>query len=77
KPTELEDIIAMIALYRPGPMELIPEYIARKQGKKSIEYLHEKLEPILKDTQGICIYQNSLCALPGTLRAFLSRKPMY
>ena len=70
KPTELEDIIAMIALYRPGPMELIPEYIARKQGKKSIEYLHEKLKPILKDTQGICIYQEQLMRIARDLAGF-------
>ncbi|MDO8633603.1 MAG: DNA polymerase III subunit alpha, partial [Candidatus Wildermuthbacteria bacterium] len=60
KPTELEDIIAMIALYRPGPIELIPEYIARKHGKKRVTYIHPKLKPILESTQGICIYQEQL-----------------
>ena len=70
KPTEIEDIIAMVALYRPGPMELIPEYIARKQGKKTIEYLHEKLKPILKDTQGICIYQEQLMRIARDLAGF-------
>ncbi len=60
KPTELEDIIVMISLYRPGPMELIPDYILRKHGKKEITYLHPKLEPILKNTYGIMIYQEQL-----------------
>ncbi len=70
KPTEFEDIIAMIALYRPGPMELIPEYIARKQKKKAVEYLHPKLEPILKNTQGICIYQEQLMKMAQELAGF-------
>ena len=70
KPTEFEDIIAMTALYRPGPMELIPEYIARKHGKKRIQYLHPKLEPILKNTQGICIYQEQLMRIAQDLAGF-------
>lgn len=60
KPTELEDIIAMVSLYRPGPMELIPDYVARKHGLKKVTYLHPKLEPILKNTYGIMIYQEQL-----------------
>ena len=48
KPTEFEDIIAMNALYRPGPMELIPSYIKRKHKIEEVKYLHPKLEPILK-----------------------------
>ena len=60
RPTEIEDLIAMVALYRPGPMELIPEYIARKHGKKTITYLHPKLEPVLNKTYGIMIYQEQL-----------------
>ncbi|MBI4123225.1 MAG: DNA polymerase III subunit alpha [Parcubacteria group bacterium] len=70
KPTEIEDIIAMVALYRPGPMELIPEYIARKHGKKPIEYLHEKLKPILENTQGICIYQEQLMRIARDIAGF-------
>ncbi|MEK7542481.1 MAG: DNA polymerase III subunit alpha [Patescibacteria group bacterium] len=69
-PTEFEDIIAMVALYRPGPMELIPEYIARKAGKKEIVYLHPKLEPILHNTQGICIYQEQLMQIARDLAGF-------
>ncbi|MDD5547298.1 MAG: DNA polymerase III subunit alpha [Candidatus Pacebacteria bacterium] len=60
KPSEMEDIIAMVALYRPGPMELIPTYIKRKFGKEPVVYLHPSLEPILKNTYGIMIYQEQL-----------------
>ncbi len=70
KPTEFEDIIAMVALYRPGPMEFIPDYISRKHGKKKIEYIHPKLEPILKNTQGICIYQEQLMQIARQLAGF-------
>ena len=70
KPTEFEDIIAMVALYRPGPIEFIPDYIARKHGKKKIEYIHPKLEPILKNTQGICIYQEQLMQIARQLAGF-------
>jgi DNA polymerase-3 subunit alpha len=52
KPTEFEDLIAMVALYRPGPMEWIPDYIAGKLGRKKPKYLHPKLEPILKKYAG-------------------------
>ncbi len=70
KPSEFEDIIAMIALYRPGPMELIPEYIARKNKKKTVEYLHPKLQSILQNTQGICIYQEQLMKMAQELAGF-------
>lgn len=60
KPTSLEDIIAMVSLYRPGPMELIPSFIRRKHGKERIEYLHPKLEPILKNTYGVGVYQEQM-----------------
>ena len=70
KPSEFEDIIAMIALYRPGPMDLIPEYIQRKQKKKRVEYLHPKLEPILKSTYGVLIYQEQLMKISQELARF-------
>ena len=54
----IEDIIALIALYRPGPMELIPDFIDRKKGKKKVEYLHPLLEEVSKETHGILIYQD-------------------
>lgn len=70
KPTEFEDIIAMVALYRPGPMQFIPDYIARKHKKKKIEYLHPKLKPILENTQGICLYQEQLMQIAKDLAGF-------
>ncbi len=60
KPTDLEDLIAMNALYRPGPMSYIPDYINRKQGVTKTEYPHSLLEPILKNTYGIMIYQEQI-----------------
>jgi len=60
KPTELDDLIAMNALYRPGPMQFIPEYIDRKHGRKEVEYPHPDLEELLKPTYGIMIYQEQI-----------------
>ncbi|MDO8425210.1 MAG: DNA polymerase III subunit alpha [bacterium] len=70
KPSEFEDIIAMVALYRPGPMELIPEYIDRKFNRKPVTYIHPKLEPILKNTYGIMVYQEQLMRLARDLAGF-------
>lgn len=70
KPTNIEDLIAMISLYRPGPMDLIPHYIARKYGKEKITYVHSKLEPILKSTYGIAIYQEQLLQIARDLGGF-------
>ncbi len=70
KPTDLEDIIAMVALYRPGPIELIPQYIARKHGKEKVAYLHPKLEPILKNTFGIGIYQEQMMRIARDLAGY-------
>jgi len=60
KPSRLEDIIALVALYRPGPMEWIPQYIAVKHGRSKPTYVHPKLEAILGDTHGIAMYQESI-----------------
>ena len=60
KPTDIEDLIAMNALYRPGPMEFIPNFINRKHGKEPVDYPHELLEPILKNTHGIMVYQEQI-----------------
>lgn len=60
KPTELDDLIAMNALYRPGPMQFIPEYIDRKHGRSEVEYPHPDLEKLLKPTYGIMIYQEQI-----------------
>jgi len=70
KPTELEDIIAMVALYRPGPMQLIPDYIAGKNKKKKIEYLHPKLKPLLEPTYGILLYQEQVMKIAQELAGF-------
>ncbi|MDO9399581.1 MAG: DNA polymerase III subunit alpha [bacterium] len=70
KPTEFEDIIAMVALYRPGPMEWIPDYIAGKSGKKKPVYLHIKLEPILVKTYGVAIYQEQVMQIVRDLAGF-------
>ncbi len=70
KPTELEDIIAMVALYRPGPMELIPDFIARKHGLKEVKYLHPKLKPILENTYGIGVYQEQMMRIARDLAGF-------
>lgn len=70
KPSSLEDIIAMVALYRPGPMELIPRYIKRKHKLEKIEYIHPKLEPILKDTYGIAVFQEQLLKIAQELAGF-------
>lgn len=60
KPTSLDDIIALNALYRPGPMEAIPTYIARKHGREKVTYLHPDLEPILNKTYGVLLYQEQI-----------------
>lgn len=70
KPTELEDIIAMVALYRPGPMEWIPDYIAGKHGRKKTNYLHPKLAPILAKTHGVAIYQEQIMRIARDLAGF-------
>jgi len=70
KPTQFEDIIAMLSLYRPGPMEFIPSFINRKRGKEKIIYLHPKLKPILENTYGICIFQEQLMKIAHDLGGF-------
>lgn len=60
KPTNIEDLIAMNALYRPGPMDYIPSFISRKHGTEKIKYPHKSLEHILKDTYGIMVYQEQI-----------------
>jgi len=70
KPTEFEDIAVMIALYRPGPIQFIPEYIKGKHKKKKVEYLHPKLKPILEPTYGICVFQEQLMQIARDLAGF-------
>ncbi|GBD06298.1 DNA polymerase III subunit alpha [bacterium HR21] len=70
KPSSLEDLVALNALNRPGPMEYIPEFIARKHGRKPIEYLHPAMEPILRTTYGIIIYQEQVMQLAQAIAGF-------
>src|SRR5207249_11286897 len=85
--SSIEHITALIALYRPGPMELIPEFIRRRQGEVRIEYEHPLLEPICRETYGIMVYQEqvmqaaqvlagyTLCAADLLRRAVGKKKP--
>ncbi len=70
KPTNMEDIIAIIALYRPGPMEHIPTYIKRKHGKEEVEYLHPDLKPILEPTYGVCVYQEQVMRIAQEMAGY-------
>lgn len=70
KPDCFEDIIAMIALFRPGPMEMIPDFISRKRKKSRIHYAHPLLEPILKETYGIFVYQEQVMRCANILAGF-------
>ena len=70
KPDRFEDIIAVVALYRPGPMENIPSYIKRKHGEEKPDYLHPMLEGILKETHGIMIYQEQVMQIAQVLSGY-------
>jgi DNA polymerase-3 subunit alpha len=70
KPSELGDIIALVALYRPGPMEWIADYIAGKHGRKKPVYIHPKLEPILSETYAIALYQEQIMKIAQDLAGF-------
>src|SRR4249920_1059183 len=70
KPDRFEDIIAMVALYRPGPMDNIPTYINRKHGEEPIDCLHPLLEPILKETYGVIIYQEQVIQIAQVMGGF-------
>src|SRR5258705_7566953 len=76
KPTRLEDLIALNAMYRPGPMELIPTYIARKHGRERVEYLDPRLEAILSETYGVMAYQEQVMQIArGIAGHSLGRAP--
>lgn len=72
KPSHLEDIIALVALYRPGPLGsgMVDDFIKRKHGAKKIEYLHPLLEPILKSTYGVILYQEQVMQIASQLANF-------
>ncbi len=69
-PDCIEDIIAILALYRPGPMQFIPDYIKRKHGREKVVYDHPILEPILKETNGIIVYQEQIQQAARDLAGF-------
>ncbi len=70
KPTEFEDLVAMNALYRPGPMEYIPQYINGKHDPKKVKYMHPVLEPLLKKTYGIAVYQEQILRIAQDFSGF-------
>ena len=70
KPTSFEDIIALVSLYRPGPMDNIPTFGARKNGREPISYPHPLLEPVLKETYGIFVYQEQVMEAAKVLAGF-------
>ena len=70
KPTVFEDLIALVALYRPGPMGYIPNYGKRKAGQEQVSYVDKRLEPILKDTYGICVYQEQYMRIAREMAGF-------
>ena len=70
KPDRIEDLIALVALYRPGPMDMIPVYIACKHGREKPFYLHPSLEPILSDTYGVMTYQEDVMLIARELAGY-------
>ncbi len=70
KPTHFEDIIAVVALYRPGPMEQIPVFIESKHGTRTIKYPHPELESVLKETYGVMVYQEQIMEVAARMAGF-------
>jgi DNA polymerase-3 subunit alpha len=70
RPDRFEDIIALVALFRPGPMDLIPDFIARKRGEQNVEYLDKRLEPILAPTYGIMVYQEQVMQIAQVIAGY-------
>jgi DNA polymerase-3 subunit alpha len=70
RPDNIEDVTALISLYRPGPMNNIPAYVRRKQGLEKIDYMHPKMEPILRDTYGTIIYQEQVMDIAKSLAGY-------
>ena len=70
KPENINDLIAAVALFRPGPIDNIPTYVKRKNKKEKVQYIHPDLEPILKDTYGIIIYQEQIMQIASKIAGF-------
>ena len=69
-PNKFEDIIAVVALYRPGPMEQIPTFVKSKHGKENITYAHQDLEPVLRETYGVMVYQEQIMEIAARIAGF-------
>ena len=69
-PTKISDISAMVALYRPGPMDLIPIFLEGKKNSEKIRYLHKDLEPILSETYGVLVYQEQVMEIANKIAGF-------
>ncbi len=72
QPSSFDDVIALLSLYRPGPMQFIDSYIARKYGREKVEYIHPSLEPILRDTYGIIVYQEQIIRIATDIGGYTS-----
>ena len=70
RPNRITDLIAIVALYRPGPMESIPDFVAAKNGTKQISYLHPDLKPLLEETYGIIVYQDQVLQIARKIAGF-------
>ena len=70
RPDRIEDVMAMVALFRPGPMANIPAYIRRKHGQEPVAYLHPLLEPVLKDTYGVMVYQEDIMTVAQAVAGY-------
>src|SRR5579864_6391060 len=70
RPDRIEDVMAMVALFRPGPMANIPSYIRRKHGQEKVTYLHPRLEPVLKETYGVMVYQEDIMTVAQAIAGY-------
>ncbi|HEV2281926.1 MAG TPA: DNA polymerase III subunit alpha [bacterium] len=70
RPDRIEDVMAMVALFRPGPMANIPAYIRRKHGQEKVTYLHPRLEPVLKETYGVMVYQEDIMTVAQAIAGY-------
>ena len=72
QPSNFEDVVVLLSLYRPGPMQFISTYVARKYGREKVEYIHPSLEPILRDTYGVIVYQEQIIRTATDIAGFTS-----
>jgi len=70
QPSNFEDVVALLSLYRPGPMQFIGNYVARKHGKEQVDYIHPSLQPILRDTYGIIVYQEQIIRIATDIAGY-------